>query len=249
MNDERTFDWSPRHDERSRAFPIRSLLLAKAPRKRRLWTPGPILDQGREGACVGHAWANEAMSSPVRVDLTRAELPGTEGERPWPRDAQALAFALYRQAQRIDEWAGEAYSGTSVLAGAKVMASLRFVRQYRWAFGVDDVIDTLVQHGPVVLGINWYYGMYTAPGGEVQVTGQRVGGHAILTTGYDPERSVNGKPPREMVRWTNTWGVDYGDGGSAWISTDDLSRLLSEDGEACVSAVRSYGRPNPRKDN
>lgn len=37
--------------------------------------------------------------------------------------------------------------------------ALGFVPEYRWAFGVDDVLATLAHHGPVVLGLNWYAGM------------------------------------------------------------------------------------------
>lgn len=240
---ERTFDWVPRHDERSRQYPIRALLApTAAKRTRKLWTPGPILDQGSEGACVGHAWADEATATPVPVNLARAELPGTEAGKPWPRDPQGLAFAIYRQAQRLDEWPGEAYSGTSVLAGAKVMQSLRLLSEYRWAFGVDDVIDTLVQHGPVVLGIPWFYGMYQPFGGEILVSGQVVGGHAILATGFDPVRAVNGRPPRPMIRLTNSWGLGWGEAGSAWITAAGLSSLLEQNGEACVPVHRSFGR-------
>lgn len=245
---ERTFDWVSRHDERSRNYPIRALLAPAAVKRRRtLWEPGQILDQGQEGACVGHAWADEATASPVRVDLARAELPGTEGGKPWPRDPQAMAFAVYRQAQRLDDWPGEAYEGTSVLAGAKVMKSLQLVSEYRWAFGIDDVVDTLCAHGPVVLGIPWHSGMYGAPGGEITVSGEVVGGHAILASGFDPARVVNGKAPRPMIRLTNSWGPSYGDGGSAWLTQDDLAKLLAEQGEACVPVRRSYGRPSPSR--
>jgi hypothetical protein len=240
---ERTFDWVSRHDVRSRNYPIRTELPAVVQRRPRLWLPGPSLDQGREGACVGHSWVNEATASPVRVDLTRAALPGLQGSgQPWPRDPQALAFAVYLAAQRVDEWEGEAYDGTSVLAGAKVMQRLGLLREYRWAFGIDDVVATVIAHGPVVLGIPWLDGMYEAPGGEIRATGVVVGGHAILAHGYHPAKVVNGRPAREMVRLENSWGLGYGEGGGGWISLDDLAWLLEQDGEACAPAHRSYGR-------
>jgi hypothetical protein len=240
----RTFDWTSRHDPRSLAYPIRTLLPTRRP-ARRLWAPGPVLDQGREGACVGFAWVNEATASPVRVDLTTAMLPGHQGDATgtaWPRNPYALAPAVYRAAQRIDEWEGESYEGTSVLAGVKVMRSLGLVHEFRWAFGVDDVVATILGFGPVVLGIPWYESFYRAPGGELAVLGEVVGGHAILANGFDPAREVNGRPPRPMVHLQNSWGVRFGIDGGAWISVDDLAHVLRQDGEACVPTRRSYGR-------
>jgi len=185
--------------------------------------------------CVGFGWVGEAIASPVRV---RFPLVRAARGRSWPTDPQALAPVVYQEAQRVDEWAGEAYEGTSVLAGAKVMQGLGVLREYRWCFGVDDVA-LAVQKGPVVLGIPWYEAMYEAPDGLVTVGGQLVGGHCILVTGYDPVVPRLGGQPGFV--WRNSWGAEYGNGGSAWISRDDLAGLLRQDGEACAPSVRSYG--------
>lgn len=224
---ERTFDWRPVFDERSRDFPIRAVLPRK-PRYRRSWKPGRVLDQGAEGACVGHGWAHEALASPVRVDLAR--LPRAKGAEV---DPQRFAFQVYRMARRIDEWPGEAYEGTSVLAGCKIMKQFGLVKEYRWAFSVEDVRDAILYVGPAVLGVNWYSGMYSAPHGNLNVHGSLVGGHCILAIAYDPNRGF-------LLQ--NSWGADWGVSGLAWISIADMRRLLSESGEACVPYRRSYGR-------
>lgn len=245
---DRTFDWKPRHDPLSRDYPVRTLIadaLVRVPPTRRVWTPGPILDQGREGACVGHAWVNEATATPVAVDLSRAYLPGQQSDAygsAWPHDPQQLAFAVYHQAQRVDAWEGEQYSGTSVLAGAKVMRSLGLLHEFRWCFSAREVADTILTYGPVVLGIPWYESLYEPVGGEVVVGGQMVGGHAILACGFDSMKEVNGRPPREMVQVFNSWGPSWGEDGTAWISLDDLAYLLEQQGEAAVPVKRSYGR-------
>lgn len=227
----RVLDWQSRHDPRSLDYPVRAALPDTVRRRRRKWfVPRPVIDQGREGACVGFGWTNELRAEPVRVKFP---------------DPTAFAVGLYRQAQLVDEWAGEDYSGTSVLAGAKVAQSLGYISGYRWAFGIDDVVDTLVTSGPVVLGIPWHESMYTTrPSGLVDVSGECVGGHCILATGYDPKKRFISEGIRntfEAVRLRNSWGNDWGVDGDGWIRVTDLAALLKGEGEACVPMGRSAG--------
>ena len=140
------------------------------------------------------------------------------------------AFNLYRYCQTVDEWPGEAYSGTSVLAGAKVLQARGYLKEYRWAFGLDDLVLAVGYRGPAVLGIPWYESMYSAPNGRVAVSGRQVGGHCILA------RGVNVREQWVLLR--NSWGTRWGVGGDARISFDDLDRLLKEGGEACIPSFR-----------
>ena len=231
---DRRLDWVPRFDEDSRAYAIRSAIAPTTIKSKR-WTPGPILDQGREGACVGFALTAEALATPVRVDLARvaAEIP---------RGPVPFAHSVYRSAQRIDEWEGEAYEGTSVLAGVKVMRKLGLVREYRWAFGVNDVVLALITTGPVVLGTYWYDGMYEAPDGVVRPGGPVVGGHAYLAVAYNHSSDHPDLLGERTITIQNSWGWGWGRNGLAEITVADLGMLLANDGEACVPFRRSYGR-------
>lgn len=202
-------------DEKSRAFPVREVIAPTKPRSYS-WKAGPVVDQGKEGACVGFGWTGSVLARPQAC--------------PPPADANAYALGVYREAQKIDAYPGEDYSGTDVLAGAKVLQSRGIVVEYRWAFGLDDVVLALGYKGTVVLGINWYESMYEAPNGRVNVSGQKVGGHCILA------RGVNVKNQTVLLR--NSWGVDWGSGGDAVISFDDLGKLLADAGEACVPIHR-----------
>lgn len=235
---DRTFDWQSRHDPRSRDFPIRATI-GRVTRRSRWWaSPRQMIDQGEEGACVGFGWTNEALASPGRVKIGDGT---TEA-------AETFARQLYRAAQRIDEWEGEAYEGTSVLAGAKLLDTAGIIKGYRWAFSIDDVIDALCAPatdggGPVVVGIPWTDTMYqTRPGGLVEVDGRLVGGHCIVLTGYHtgiriPEEGWTTRI--EVIRWRNSWGPSYGKRGDGFIRPEHLERLLKEDGEACIPQHRA----------
>lgn len=241
MHRGRVFDVQPSTDDRALAHPVSAVLPDEEPPPfRRTWRPGPILDQAAEGACVGHGWTADLTGSPVRVRFGSQVLderaPGV------PHEPQAFAFWLYHEAQRVDPWPGEDYSGTSIEAAAGIVQRLGFIESYRWAETLDDFVSTLQQIGPVVIAIPWYDGMYSAPDGRLVVSGEQVGWHCLLANGYDPEREpLPGDTEREMVRLQNSWGVDWGVEGQAWMDLDDLWALLSTDGaEMCVPLARQF---------
>jgi hypothetical protein len=163
---------------------------------------------------VGFAWAHEIAA------------------RPRARHAdEHTAIGLYRRAQQLDEWPGENYSGTSVLAGAKATAERKLLTSYRWAFGLNDLILALGYKGPAVLGVNWYEGMgRTDAEGYIRVEGDVMGGHAILCNAVDVKR--------RRFKLHNSWGLNWGISGECYVSFDDMERLLHERGEACIPIVR-----------
>lgn len=203
-------------DARSQNYPVTALLRSTSTPRSYTWKGGPVTDQGREGACVGHGWTGELTARPKPCKLENPD---------------QYALDLYKEAQKRDEWPGEAYSGTSVLAAAQILQDRKLIREFRWAFGLQDVILAIGYKGPVVLGIPWYESMYSAPNGVVTVSGRKVGGHCILA------RGVNVKKRQVLLR--NSWGVSWGTGGDAWIGFDALDGLLNSGGEACVPVYRS----------
>lgn len=216
----RTLDWSPNFDERSRDYSIRSTIPDNINEKTKMWKEGTVLDQGQEGACVGFGWTAELLAEPFAPK-----------KQPSFNDGNFIASKIYKRAQKIDEWPGEDYSGTSVLAGAKIMVEDGHIGEYRWCFSIEDLRDAIITTGPVVIGVNWYEGMYmTLPNGFVKVEGELVGGHCLTVTGYDAVGKV--------FRWRNSWGMYYGFNGSAYITYEDLQGLIEERAEMCIPMNR-----------
>ena len=147
---------------------------------------------------------------------------------------QSLAQEIYHDAQKLDEWPGEDYSGTSVLAGMKAATALGLVKTYRWAFGLQDVLHALSWVGPVEIGVNWYTGMFSTDGeGFLHATGKVEGGHCTLLSGINPDAAT--------VTITNSWGSGWGRNGQALLSWDDLDLLL-RGGEA-VTVLKPVVKP------
>lgn len=210
----RTFDRRVEFDDRSRRFPIRALVTGKTPRSY-TWRCSTFLDQGSEGACVGFSWSHELAARPHEWPVTNR-----------------FAQQLYEQARRLDEWEGEDYDGTSVLAGAKAAKAGGFIGAYRWAFSIDDLILAVGYQGPAILGINWYEGMLdTDSSGWVQPEGEVVGGHAILCRGV----SLN----QGYFTLRNSWGSSWGLGGDCRIGISALAKVLADQGEACIPELRA----------
>jgi hypothetical protein len=222
-------------DERSRSFPA-TAGIEENPFRSYTWRCNAWNDQGREGACVGFAWSHELAARPAE----------------YPTDA-AFAQKIYQRAKQLDPWPGEDYDGTSVLAGAKAvkemvgLAGKPLIEEYRWAFGIEDVLRVLGYRGPLVLGLNWYEGMFDPDvNGFIRPTGAILGGHAILAravkivwrNGHGPATVENLDTEKSFVTLRNSWGRDWGIGGDCRISVLDLNILLREQGEACVPTVR-----------
>lgn len=210
-------------DDESRKFPITFNLKSKKPRSY-TWRCTEWYDQGVEGACVAFALGHELNARPAEIK----NIP-----RKW------LIENVYWDAQKIDPWEGGAYpnanpfyEGTSVLAGVKTLYKRRLFKEYRWAFGLEDLILGLGYNGPAVLGVHWYNGMFnTNEKGFISPTGNFSGGHAILA------RAVNVK--EQTITLRNSWGKSWGVDGDCYITFDDMNKLLKDNGEAVFLRKRT----------
>lgn len=168
-------------------------------------------DQGSTSTCVGQAWYGLLQAKPI------VRTYGTPQQ-------------IYDEAQAHDEWPGTNYDGTSVRGGAKALKLDRELTRYGWAFDLETCLNWIGIRSPMVWGVSWYDKMFSpASDGLVTVGGSVVGGHAFLVRGYDDMT--------RRVFCQNSWG-DWGVNGCFYLSYDDATRLLGEQGEACSPTER-----------
>lgn len=232
----RTFDCVPSPPSRSAEFPMLATLV---PRKTTVWgDPYVHTDQGRVGACVAFGWTDEMLAAPVR-----AKPPGYDKAKNKADFCNKFALARYEDCKRADNTPGEDYEGTTILAGAKVFNKLGYMTGYRWGRSTNDVsgglcASTAEGGGPIVAATEWYEGMFKPDAdGFVSLTGQVVGRHCYVITGY--YTTWAGGP--ETYRFRNSWGQRWGKNGDGYIRVSDFARLLGDGGEACQPIGRRYG--------
>lgn len=226
-------------DERSRNYALVDEIGRKKPRSY-TWRiqSDYLINQGREGACVGYAIANELQARPSEVDLGPLA------------DAELFATRrLYWEAQKIDPWDGGAYpgaspqyAGTSVLAGVKVAQSLGYFGSYRWTFTLEDLVNGLGRHGPAVMGLAWFDSCY-APNkdGFIRPMGNLVGGHAILARAVKIEWKEDSAEEtfddvhldRSFITLRNSWGRwGHKGSGDCFVTLRDMGTWLTRRAEA-----------------
>jgi len=213
----RKYGREAREDKRDKKFLLQSNIITR--RRSRTWsTYGWHGDQGKEGSCVGFGWCHWLHSQPIRQYVD--------------------PIGIYKLAQHLDEWEGTDYDGTSIRAGAKVLSHLGAIQQYRWTWDAKVIANHVLIKGPVVIGVKWYNDMNKPDSkGLMSVSGKLLGGHCVLIMGY------NGA--KKLFKIKNSYGTGWGNRGYAYISFDDLQRLLHDGGEACVG-IESKMKPKSR---
>jgi len=219
------------HDPRSRAYaftPPAGVTLHSV----RWGRAVPIFDQGQLGSCTGNAAAGWLATA-------NALRPGLADAQGVPVD-EDYAVALYARATQIDPFDGTwppQDSGSDGLSVTKVLKERGLVDTYQHAFTVDAALAAIMST-PVLVGTNWYTGMFDADAhGVVRVSGSVAGGHEYLLVGYDADT--------QMVTFANSWGDGWADSGYGHMSVDTLRRLLSEDGDATVPHAVVAVNPPP----
>ena len=170
-------------------------------------------NQGNTPQCVGYAWAHWLEDGPTPQSGVAPIIP--------PR-------VIYENAQKVDEWVGENYDGTSVRGGVKYLQSVHKVSSYYWGFDLTSLINSVLNLGPVVVGTNWYTGMfYPDRNGLIRISGRVAGGHAYVINGVNTVT--------KLFRIKNSWGQSWGQSGHAYISFANMDRLIKERGEICFA--------------
>lgn len=200
-------------DRNDKRFPLITAVDPTAPiPEERIWSflTRDRLNQ-RGGTCVGHGWAHALACAPYRHRIS-PELP----------------YDIYNRAQRLDEWEGEDYEGTSVRAGAKACLEMGLIQgEYRWAFSEEVAWRYLMTVGPLVIGVTWLTGMLDIDKkGFINLTGGEEGGHCVCLRGGNRTISQG----------------DYYNGIQSWptptkfkLRREDFKVLLEDLGGECAS--------------
>lgn len=205
------------HDERSRAFPLTTVVDRTTWRDKaiRLYDPLPNPNQ-RVGCCTGVAKASQFNA--VGNRRTGVVLGMADAERIYSRNTQ------------IDPWEGSwppEDTGSSGLASAKTAIEFGLGGEYRWIFGgADEVVAHVMDGHAISVGTWWYWHMFSGTAGSfaglpvIKPTGGLAGGHQYLIRGYDFGQ--------DLVLGRCWWG-DFRD---FWIKRTDLDSLLRDGGDA-----------------
>lgn len=203
-------------DKRDKNYPLKALLPRKAFNlTKRFWRSSTYWgDQGETSQCVAYSWIHYIHHGPLTMPGKYPIVPPVE---------------VYMQAQKIDEWPGENYDGTSVRAGAEVLKSLGYIAEYRWGYTLEELIQAVLHIGPVVVGTDWLTGMFEPDAnGFIRANGWPAGGHAYLIDGADTKN--------KYFRIKNSWGRNWAAKGNAFITFADMEYLINKPfAEICLA--------------
>jgi Papain family cysteine protease len=207
------------HDPESRNYPVMGALVRQGvTRRNKTWRRShSAYDQGQTSSCVGQTFRGVLNTSPLTAQIPLAT------RRLYP------AMKIYENAQKLDQWPGEepTYYGTSALGALRYLFNEGVIKEYRWCFGLNDVLDTLSAYGPVGIGVWWHDAMMgTDSRGFIKPVGQKIGGHEVELHGINIDS--------RYVIGTNSWGTDWGVNGRFKLSWDNLDLLLQDDGDAAT---------------
>jgi hypothetical protein len=206
---QRRFGRLPSVDERDRRY------RAATPRtdvvRKMHYDPPPILDQGSTSQCVIYSGDTLLSAAPVR----NASF-GTSTRR----------TQIYKEVQKLDEWEGENYEGTSVRAMMKWFQAKGLVKAYGWATEAEAVMRHVLAVAPMQVGLDWTTDMDRPDAkGYIWPKGKVVGGHAFVLIGADRARR-NPDGTIGAFRMVNSWGSSWGQSGRAWLTMGSLQKLL-----------------------
>lgn len=206
----------PDHDRAASKYPARRLLTATAATYK-YWYQGTKLDQEATGTCVAHALGHRRANSPVIIDGITHQ---------W-------AIDLYVEATGDNSL----QEGTWAQVVARRMLERSEISGFYWVNTPEELRQAVLTIGPVAVGTYWYNSMfdpiskYSNKYLVVDPTSGIAGGHEYLVNGINLF-PTSGKP---FYRILNSWGDQWGKGGTARIECEKLEDLIfNNDGDAVV---------------
>jgi hypothetical protein len=237
------------HDPRSLRYAHG--VLPKTAIKSVSWTRRiPILDQGNLGSCVGNAatglLGTDSAGRTATPNITISAAGAAASHSLFTAGEHALdetfAVALYSLATILDGVSGQyppTDTGSTGIGAAKALKALGLAGAYTHAFSIA-ALNSALQTGPVLIGINWYNSMFDpkADGQIVVDTASGLaGGHELELTAFDASVGEYEVP--------NSWAQSWGKDGCGYFTTAALTELLSLQGDITVPALTAAPGPGP----
>lgn len=233
------------HDSRSLRYQVEAQDLSVL-RSIRHTSRIPVLDQGAYlapgatkrislGSCTGNAGVNV-----LATDLFWDTDPVKAALSPDNADLdEQFAVAVYSMATSLDPYSGTyppTDTGSNGLSVAKALQKLGKISGYQHATSLAATLTALNQQA-VMVGTVWRGDMFNpGPDGRLKITGQVEGGHEYKLDELDVQN--------KRVWILNQWG-NWGLGGRAWLSWDDLGTLLADQGDCTVLTPVTQPAPTP----
>lgn len=231
------------HDSRSRAFPYEADLGAY--RNARHVSAIGTLDQGNVGACTGFSstknlsYVDDGATDDVPFwEAFSSVHPGilTPGDT---EQNNNVGLGVYSDAETLDgdgPWPPND-NGSTGLSVAKVLAGRKWISGYQHAFTPEACLTALSRQS-VIVGTNWYTGMFnTNSKVELVASGKVEGGHEYVLDQIDVDN--------QRVWIQNSWSDSWGQQGRAWMTWTMLEQLLGEDGDCTIFVPLSKPAPVP----
>lgn len=165
--------------------------------KYKTWKIKQPWDQGTNNSCVGYACNMLLECDPKPVKTA----PDPE--------------KIFAEARLIDNSPNK--TGVSIKSGLKALQKMGYVKSYYYADKIDEILIAVLNMGPVVVGIDFYYGMQNCSG-ILASSGGVMGQHAMVVYGVDLKKN--------HFLAINSWGTEWGRLGTCTIDMDTMNKIF-----------------------
>jgi hypothetical protein len=209
----------------------------------------PILDQGDLGSCTGNAatgmLGTDSVGRTATGTVTISVAGAAASHGCFTAGVHVLdetfAVSLYSLATILDTYSGTyppTDTGSDGVSVSKALQALGLITAYTHAFSMA-ALNSALQASSLIIGIEWLESMFTTDSaGKIIVdkTSGVAGGHELEVLGFNVDTGLYEVP--------NSWGVDgFGIDGTGFMSTANMSYLLSQQGDVTVPSFAAAPVP------